>query len=111
MKRFVRALDLKDGPGMVEAYVGHHRAVWPEVEASLKAIGIRAMDIYLLGRRLVMVMDTEDDFDGARAFAEHLAQPTCREWETLMQTFQSRAPGARPEEWWADMTPVYHLES
>ena len=110
MKRFVKALDLKADPGVVEAYVAHHRAVWPEVERSLRRIGIRAMDIYLVGRRLVMIMDTDDDFDGAEAFARHLADPTCREWEALMAGFQQPVPGATPGEWWADLTPVYHLE-
>ena len=110
MKRVVRALDLKDEPGVVEAYVAHHRAVWPEVERSLRRIGVRAMDIYLAGHRLVMVMDTDDDFDGATAFAGHLADPKCREWETLMAGFQQPVPGAATGAWWAEMTPVYHLE-
>ena len=110
MKRFVRALDLRDGPDVVETYVAHHRAVWPQVEASLRRIGIRGLEIYLLGRRLVMVMETDDGFDPERAFAPHMADPTCREWEELMKTFQQRAPGAGPDEWWADMKEVYRLE-
>ena len=110
MKRFVRALDLRDGPGVLDTYLAHHRAVWPEVEASLTRIGIRRLEIYLLGRRLVMVMETADDFDGAAAFAAHLADPKCREWEELMMTFQQRAPGAAAGEWWADMKEVYRLE-
>lgn len=109
MKRFVQALDLREAPGVVDAYVEHHARVWPEVEASLRRIGIERMDIYLLGRRLVMVMDTVDTFDPDAAFVTHLADPKCREWEELMKTFQQRVPGARDREWWAEMIQVYQL--
>ena len=34
------AVDLKDDPKVVEAYVEHHRRVWPEVLRSLQAAGI-----------------------------------------------------------------------
>src|SRR5439155_13650430 len=66
VKRFVVTLDLKDDPRAIEAYEAHHRAVWPEVLKSLRRIGVRSMDIYRLGRRLVMVMDTRDGFDRRR---------------------------------------------
>ena len=35
MKRHVLTVDLKDDPALVAAYRAHHRAVWPEVQASL----------------------------------------------------------------------------
>jgi L-rhamnose mutarotase len=110
MKRFVLTVDLKDGPAVIEEYEAHHRAVWPEVLLSLRRIGIRAMDIYRLGRRLVMVMDTKDGFDRRRGFAAHVASdPRCAEWEELMKTYQQPPPGAKPGEVWALMEPVFHL--
>lgn len=109
MRRFVQALDLKDAPGVVDAYVAHHQRVWPEVEQSLRRIGIERIDIYRIGHRLVMVMDTADDFDRDTAFAAHLANPKCREWEELMKTFQEKVPGAGAGEWWAEMIQVYQL--
>jgi L-rhamnose mutarotase len=110
MKRFVLTLDLKDDERAFEEYEAHHRAVWPEVLASLRRIGIRAMDIYRLGRRLVMVMDTKDGFDRRKAFAAHAASdPRCAEWEALMRAYQQPVPGAEPGEVWAAMRPVFHL--
>lgn len=110
MKRYVLTLDLKDDPALIAAYREHHRAVWPVVLESLRAVGVRAMDIYSLGRRLVMVMDTDDDFDREASFARHAASdPRCAEWETLMRTFQDPPPGARAGEVWALMEPVFHL--
>jgi L-rhamnose mutarotase len=108
-ERHVLTLDLKDDPRAVAAYRRHHRAVWPEVETSLREVGVLKMDIYLLGRRLVMLLDTRGGFDRKRAFARHLSRPRCREWEDLMKTFQERPRGARRGEWWARMEPVYHL--
>jgi len=72
MKRYVLTLDLKDDPRAIARYKARHRAVWPEVQKSLRRVGVRAMDIYALGRRLTMVMDTRDDFDMNRSFAAHV---------------------------------------
>ena len=110
MKRFVLTLDLQDDPAKVEAYRAHHRAVWPEVTDSLRAVGVRAMDIFALGRRLVMVMDTDDGFDLEAGFARHAAShPRCAEWEALMKTFQEPPPGAKPGETWALMERIFEL--
>jgi L-rhamnose mutarotase len=109
-KRHLLTLDLKDDPSAIAAYRRHHRAVWPEVQRSLRRVGIRSMDIYLLGRRLVMVLETPGRLDRRRAFARHVrSHPRCAEWEELMRTFQERPRGARPGEWWARMEPVFHL--
>ena len=110
MKRYVLTVDLVDDPARVEEYRAHHRAVWPEVARSLRNVGVRAMDIYALDRRLTMVMDTTDGFDLRRSFARHSASaPRVREWEELMKTFQVPPPGARPGEVWARLEQVFHL--
>jgi L-rhamnose mutarotase len=111
LKRHVLTLDLREGPDVVEAYRAHHDAIWPEVRASLVAIGIRALEIYLFGRRLVMVLETDDGFEMAARFAEHVASdPRCAEWEELMKTFQQAPPGAPPGVLWTPMERVYRLE-
>ena len=51
-RRHVFTVNLKDDPGIVEEYMRYHRDVWPEVQASLRRVGVEQMDIYLLGRRL-----------------------------------------------------------
>lgn len=107
--RSVLAVDLKDDPGVIERYKAHHRQVWPEVLASLRRAGIVDMDIYLLGRRLVMVVDTEGQ-DYRRCFAAHASShPRVVEWEALMRSLQQPPPGAAPGEWWTEMRPVFSL--
>ena len=107
--RTVLTVDLKDNHA-VETYTAHHQRVWPEVLASLRRAGIRDMDIYILDRRLVMVVETEGA-DFQRCFAAYLASdPKVAEWETLMRSILAPAPGAAPGEWWARMDPVFNLQ-
>ncbi len=110
MKRHVLTLDLREGPGVVEAYRSHHDAIWPEVRASLLGIGVRALEIYLLERRLVMILETDDDFDRELRFAAHVAtHPRCAEWEALMKTFQQAPPGGPAGSLWTEMERVFRL--
>ena len=107
--RTVLAVDLKDEPALVEQYLAHHRDVWPEVRESLRRAGIVNMDIYLLGRRLVMVVET-DGQDYRRCFAKHASSdPRVVEWESLMRSLQQPAPGSPAGEWWGQMRPVFSL--
>ena len=111
-RRHVFTLNLKDDPGIVETYTRYHREVWPEVQASLRRVGVQQMDIYLLGRRLVMIVEMRDGLDYRTAFRSHASSsPRVAEWERLMRTLQQPAAEAPPGEWWADMEPVFHLDS
>jgi L-rhamnose mutarotase len=108
--RTVLAVDLKADAAAIETYTSHHQRAWPEVLASLRHAGIRNLDIYLLGRRLIMIVET-DGQDFRRCFAAHRAShPRVVEWETLMRSLQEPPPGAAPGEWWAPMERVFSLE-
>ena len=108
--RTVLAVDLNCPESTVEAYKAHHRTVWPEVLASLRHAGIERMDIFLLGRRLVMILETRDP-DFRRCFAAHVASsPRVAEWEALMRSLQTPPPGAPPGDWWTQMEPVFSLD-
>ena len=108
--RYVFTVNLKDEPGTVERYRAQHREVWPEVQSSLKRAGVEQMDIYLLGRRLVMVVEMRDGLDYRNAFTSHAASnPKVAEWERLMKSLQEPSAEARAGEWWAAMEPVFHL--
>lgn len=95
---------------MIETYKTHHLSVWPEVLSSLKRVGLNDLEIYLLGRRLVMVVELPDGIDVQRVFATHRASTSrVAEWEALMKSLQEPPPGAAAGEWWAVMQPVFHL--
>ena len=107
--RTVLAVDLNGAASSIEAYKAHHRHVWPEVLDSLRRAGIHRMDIYLLGRRLIMILET-DNPDYRRCFAAHVASsPRVAEWEALMRSLQTPPPGAPPGDWWTPMEPVFSL--
>ena len=109
--RYVFTVNLKEGPGVVEAYTRHHREVWPEVQESLRRVGVEQMDIYLLGRRLVMIVEMRDGLDYRAAFASHKSSSRrVAEWEDLMTSLQAPAAEAQAGEWWAVMEQVFHLE-
>ena len=111
MKRFVLMTDLKNDQAVIDRYRQYHHHVWPEVLRSLRAVGVAQMDIYILGRRLVMIMDVADGLDFRRAFARHTASsPRVAEWERLMRSMQEPPPGAPPSDWWSLMEPVFRLD-
>jgi L-rhamnose mutarotase len=86
-------LDLKDDVGLIAEYEAHHRAVWPEVEEHLRSSGVVSMDIWRLGTRLCMVMETDDAvFDPQRMAQAAEANESVRAWEQLMWRFQAPTP-------------------
>lgn len=110
-RRYVFTVNLKDDPAVVDLYKRHHREVWPEVQESLGRAGVEQMDIYLLGRRLVMVVEMRDGLDYRAAFKAHASSsPRVVEWERLMESLQEPPVEARAGEWWAAMEPVFHLD-
>ena len=112
MKTFAMALDLVDDPSSIEEYKEYHRNVWPEVKEGLLDIGIEDMEIYLLGDRLFMVVDTKDDFDIETDFQRYTdSSEKAAEWDTLMRKFQKRTPFTNEYEWWAPMKRVFNLNT
>jgi L-rhamnose mutarotase len=110
MIRHVFLVHLRDDPAAIAAYREHHQRVWPEVIGSLRRAGIHAMDIHLLGRTAVMIVEVNDGVDVGRAFLAHRASgPRVAEWEQLMQSLQEPSPDAASGEWWARMEPVFRL--
>jgi L-rhamnose mutarotase len=111
MKRYAQTINLKDDPETIARYEAHHRAIWPEVEAGLRGIGIDRMLIWRLGRRLFMVMETTDAFDSDVDWSRYMASGgRIAEWQSLMESMQEPVPEAKPGEWWAAMDLLFALE-
>lgn len=109
MKRFCLALDLKDDPVLIAEYVEHHRHVWPEIKNSIRAEGVLDMEIYLLGNRLSMVMETTDDFSFESMTVSNDANDKVQEWERLMWRYQQALPQAKDGEKWLPMRRIFSL--
>ncbi|HEX7914557.1 L-rhamnose mutarotase [Rudaea sp.] len=105
------ALDLKDDPGLIAEYERWHRPenVWPEVVDSLREAGVRDLEIFRTGNRLVLVLDVGDDYSAVRKAARDAANSRVQEWEALMWKFQQALPFAKPGEKWIAMQPIFSL--
>ena len=106
------ALDLKDDPDLIEAYKKHHSVgnVWPEIIESIELSGIEALDIYLVGNRLFMIMDVKNQVSFDDNQKADLSNPKVTAWEELMWTFQQKLPWAKGDEKWMLMEKIFTLK-
>lgn len=109
MKRFCFALDLKDDSELIQEYIEYHENVWPEILKSIRDAGILDMEIYNVGNRLFMIMETTDDFDADAKAESDRNNPKVQEWETLMDQYQKRLPFANEGQKWVPMEQIFSL--
>ena len=106
-RRYALALDLADDPALIAEYERHHRRVWPDIEASLRAAGIDRLEIYRTANRLFMILEASPAFSFDAKAAADAADPRVQEWERLMWTYQRALPWAKPGEKWVLMNRIY----
>ena len=109
MKRYCQTLELKNDPELIEAYVREHSRVWPEVQAGIREVGLLDMQIYALGNRLFMIVDTPIDLDWDTAMARLATLPRQQEWEDYMALFQECNEGDTATDKWQMMERIFYL--
>ena len=111
VKRFCQTLELKDNPELIAEYRRRHSKgeVWSEVLKGIREVGILEMEIYLVGTRLVMIVEAPLDFDWDTAMARLATLPRQQEWEDYMSVFQQAAPGSSSDEKWVAMERIFNL--
>lgn len=110
MKRYCQTLTLKQDPSLIEKYIEVHSHVWPEIIEGQHKVGILSMEIYALGSRLFMIVDTVDDFDWDRDMARLATLPRQAEWEAYVSRFQGCDPNATSAEKWQLMDKIFDSE-
>ena len=110
-KRYCKTLSLKDDAQLIEDYKKVHApgAAWPEITQGMLEVGIIDMEIYILGSRLFMIMDTVADFDHDQAMTELAKKPRQSEWEAYVSKFQQTSDEATADEKWQLMDRIYKL--
>jgi L-rhamnose mutarotase len=108
------ALDLKDDAAAIERYKHWHRPGGPPVEVTraLRAAGIAALDIYLIGNRLFMIMDSEADGASRAKSTDDSDNPHVQAWEKLMGELQQELPFPKRESGagkWQLLEHIYSL--
>ncbi len=109
MKRFTFALDLVDNPTMIAEYEKYHEKIRDEIAKSITDSGITAMEIYRLGNRLFMIMETEHHFSFEKKAEMDANNPKVQEWENLMWKYQQALPMAKDGEKWVLMKQIFKL--
>ena len=61
-QKFCLALDLKDEAQLMQEYKAYHQKVWPEIIQSIKESGITVLEIYNVGNRMFMIIETSENF-------------------------------------------------
>lgn len=111
VKRYVQTLELKDDPELIRQYRHLHspEGAWPEILEGIRACGILEMEIYILGPRLVMIVDAPADLDWEAAMTKMASLPRQAEWEAVVAHFQRCAADARSDEKWQMMERMFYL--
>jgi L-rhamnose mutarotase len=111
VKRFVQTMELRNDPELIELYKKAHSEAehWREINEGIRAVGILEMEIYILGTRLVMIVDAPEDFQWDEAMARLATLPRQAEWEAYVARFQQCAEGQRSDEKWQMMDRMFHL--
>ena len=104
-------LDLKEDEQLIKEYCYWHSPehIWPEIPEGIRAGGILNMEIYRLGTRLFMIVETPDDFDWDAAFARLATMDKQAEWEDFVAKYQKAAPGSSSSEKWQLMECMFKL--
>ncbi|MBQ8190879.1 MAG: L-rhamnose mutarotase [Bacteroidaceae bacterium] len=111
VKRYCRTMDLKNDPELIAEYVKRHSQAeaWPEIRAGIREVGILEMEIYILGNRLFMIVETPLDFDWDSAMERLATLPRQQEWEDFMAIFQDCREGDTANEKWKMMERMFYL--
>lgn len=111
VKRYCQTLDLKENPELIAAYRKLHskEESWKEIRDGIREVGILEMEIYIIGSRLFMIVETPLDFEWDTAMSKLNTLPRQAEWEECVAKYQVSAPGATSSEKWRLMERMFYL--
>lgn len=93
-----------------EEYLRLHADVWPGVEQTLTAAGIRNYSIFLDGEDLFAYFEVDPSTTLAEASRRIAADPETQRWWTFTDPLQRRREGTPQGEQWFTLTEVWHLD-
>ncbi len=109
MKKYCLTLDLKDDASLITEYEAYHQNVSAEIIKSMKDSGIISMQIYRLHTRMMMLVETDDNFSFEEKNKMDASNPKVQEWEALMWKYQQALPLAKDGEKWMLMDKIFEL--
>lgn len=108
---YCRTLELRNNPELIKEYRRRHEKgnVWQEIIDGIKQVGILEMEIYILGTRLFMIVETPADLDLDAAMNKLATLPRQAEWEAYMSELQDTSADATSDEKWQMMERMFYL--
>ena len=110
-KRYVQFLEISNDPELIAQYRKWHSKEysWKEIRDGIREVGILEMELYIIGNRLAMIVDTPADFNWQEAMSRLATLPRQAEWEAFVSKFQGCAADARSDEKWQPMERIFYL--
>lgn len=109
MQRFCLTLTMQADASTINAYAERHRNVPAAILQSQRDAGVLRMDIYREGARMIMFMETTDDFTFERKAAMDRANPAVMQWEADMAQYQGGDPNADASGKWLPIPQIFNL--
>ena len=111
VKRYCQTLDLNGDSELIAKYREAHdkQHFWHEIGEGIRQVGILEMEIYILGNRLVMIVETPLDFQWDEAMTRLATLPRQAEWEAFVAQYQGCSADATSDEKWQMMERMFHL--
>jgi L-rhamnose mutarotase len=107
MERHCLTLNLKNDPILISEYENYHHQMSQEILKSIKDSGVESMQIYRLGTRMFMIMETIDGFSFEEKAKMDANNPEVQVWENLMWKYQETLPMAKEGEKWMLMNKIF----
>jgi L-rhamnose mutarotase len=95
----------------IERYKAWHKASGPPaaVTAAIRTDDIRELEIWLVGDRMMLIMEQGPDFDPVAKAKRDTNNPDVAAWDALMRTFQKPLPFGPQGSTWLEMERIYSL--
>ncbi len=112
MKRYGSVIEVK--AGRLDEYKRLHAAVWPGVLAMISQCNMQNFSIFLRklpdGRHYLFSYFEYTGGDFAADMARMAADPETRRWWAVCKPCHTPFENRAPDEWWAGMEEVFHLD-
>lgn len=111
VKRYCQFLEISDNPELIMLYKECHsrEKQWKEVREGIRAVGILEMELYIIGNKVCMIVDTPADFCWEEAMERLSHLPRQAEWEAFVAPMQGCDPEAPSAGKWQLMQRMFHL--
>lgn len=111
VKRYCQILEITDCQELIDKYRECHDPVhsWPEIREGIRSVGILEMELYILGNKVVMIVETPLDFEWRPAMEKLATLPRQAEWESFVAAMQGCDPSATSDQKWQLMERMFYL--